>query len=261
MSDANLVLYAQAAGVAVLTLNRPHALNALDLALLQDLSAMLDSVRDDDATRAVIITGSGTRAFCAGADIAYLNAASPLAVREFAMRAIDVNRKIETLGKPVVAAIHGAALGGGLELAESCMFRIAARGARLGHPEVRIGAVAGFGGTTRLPRLVGRARAADLLLRGRIVDADEAMQIGLVHGVVDPSSLLTEAESIIADLLAQSPTAVRLTWEAMHLGLNLSVDESAQLGADYFGLVAASEDFRIGTRAFLEKRRPQWLGR
>jgi enoyl-CoA hydratase len=262
MSDSNLVHYKQAAGgVVVLTLHRPQALNAINLALLQDLSALLDRVRDDVATRAVIITGSGTRAFCAGADIAYLNAASPLAVREFAMRAIDVNRKIETLGKPVIAAINGAALGGGLELAESCMFRIAARGTTLGHPEVRIGAVAGFGGTTRLPRLVGRARAAEMLLRGRVVGADEAMQIGLVHAVIDPSSLLMEAETFINDLLAQSPTAVRLTWEAMHLGLNLSVDESAQLGADYFGLVAGSEDFRIGTRAFLEKRRPEWLGR
>ena len=261
MSDSKLVLYEQAAGVAVLTLNRPQALNALNLALLQDLSALLDRLRDDVATRAAIITGSGTRAFCAGADIAYLNAASPLAVREFAMRAIEVNRRIETLGKPVIAAINGAALGGGLELAESCMFRIAARGATLGHPEVRIGAIAGFGGTTRLPRLVGRARAAEMLLRGRAVDADEATQIGLVHGVVDSSSLLAEAQSFVSDLLAQSPSAVRLTWEAMHLGLNLSVDESAQLGADYFGLVAASEDFRIGTRAFLEKRPPEWLGR
>ncbi|MGI9026912.1 MAG: enoyl-CoA hydratase/isomerase family protein [Burkholderiaceae bacterium] len=260
MSDANLVLYEQTACVAVLTLNRPQALNALNLALLQELSALLDRVRDDAVTRAVIITANGTRAFCAGADIAYLNSASPLAVREFAMRAIEVNRMIETLGKPVVAAINGAALGGGLELAESCMFRIAARGTTLGHPEVRIGAIAGFGGTTRLPRLVGRARAAEMLLRGRVVEADEALQIGLVHAVVESSSLRTEADSFLSDVLAQSPTAVRLTWEAMHLGLNLSVDESAQLGADYFGLAAASEDFRVGTRAFLEKRRPEWLG-
>lgn len=261
MSDSDLVLHEHMAGVALLTLNRPQVLNALDLALLQDLSASLERLRHDEATRAVIITGSGSRAFCAGADIAYLNTAPPLAVREFAMRAIEVNRSLETLGKPVVAAINAAALGGGLELAEACMFRIAVRGAVLGHPEVKIGAIAGFGGTTRLPRLVGRARAADLLLRGRIVTADEALQFGLVHAVVDASQLLPEAKSLVADLLARSPTAVRLTWEAMQAGLDLSVDASARLGADYFGLVAATEDFRIGTRAFLEKQHVEWLGR
>jgi enoyl-CoA hydratase len=260
MSDANLVRYERTDGVAVLTLDRPQALNALDLALLDALSTLLHRVRDDAATRGVIITADGTRAFCAGADIAYLNGAPPLAVRAFAQRAIDVNRTIETLGKPVVAAINGAALGGGLELAESCTFRIAARGATLGHPEVRIGAIAGFGGTTRLPRIVGRARAAEMLLRGRVVEADEALQIGLVHDVVEPSCLRAEARAFLDDVLAQSPIAVRLTWEAMQRGLDLSLDESARLGADYFGLAAASEDFRVGTRAFLEKRRPQWTG-
>jgi enoyl-CoA hydratase len=261
MSDSTIVLYEQRAGVVVLTLNRPEALNALNLAVLQRLAALFEKLRHDDAVRAVIITGSGTRAFCAGADIRHLSAASPLAVREFASLAVEVNRRIETLGKPVIAAINGAALGGGLELAESCLLRIAVRGASLGHPEVKIGAVAGFGGTTRLPRLVGRGRAAEMLLRGRAVDADEALQIGLVHSVIDAERLLDEAQSFVADILAHSPVAVRLTWEAMHRGLNLSLDESAQLGADYFGLVAASDDFRIGTSAFLDKQRPQWSGR
>lgn len=172
-----------------------------------------------------------------------------------------VNNKIETLGKVVVAAINGYAFGGGLEMAESCMIRVAVRNARLGHPEVRIGAVAGFGGTTRLPRLVGKGRAAELLLRGRAVAADEALQIGLVQSVVEPENLLAETEAIVRDILAQSPLAVKLTWEAMHRGLNMTLEESAALGADYFGLVASSDDFRSGTRAFIEKKTPSFTGR
>ncbi|WP_300456287.1 enoyl-CoA hydratase-related protein [Accumulibacter sp.] len=259
--DSTLVIQQQTAGVVVLTLNRPQALNALNLAILQRLAALFEELRDDPTVRAVIVTGSGRRAFCAGADIGYLNAASPLAVRDFARLAVEVNHRIETLGKPVIAAINGVALGGGLELAESCLLRVAVRTAQLGHPEVKIGAVAGFGGTTRLPRLVGRGRAAEMLLRGRAVDADEGRQIGLVQSVVDPDRLLDEAQAIVADILAQSPIAVRLTWEAMHRGLNLSLEEAAQLGADAFGLVAASDDFRIGTAAFLGKRQALWSGR
>lgn len=261
MPESTVVTYDQQSGIAVLTLNRPEALNALNLAVLQRLAALLETIRADEAVRAVIITGSGDRAFCAGADIRHLNASSPLAVRAFASLAVEVNRRLETLGKPVIAAINGVALGGGLELAEACMIRIAVRGARLGHPEVKIGAVAGFGGTTRLPRLVGRGRAAEMLLRGRAVDADEALRIGLVQSVVEPGHELDEAQIFVADILAQAPAAVRLSWEAMHRGLDLSLDESAQLGADYFGLVAASEDFRIGTRAFLDKQTPMWSGR
>ena len=261
MSSTDTVLYQQTAGIAWITLNRPNALNALNLDLLQTLAVRLERIREDEAVNAVIITGSGGKAFCAGADIAYLHSASPLAVREFARLGIAVNQQIETLGKPVIAAINGYALGGGLELAEACWLRVAVKTARFGHPEVKIGAVAGFGGTTRLPRLVGRGRAAELLLRGRAVTADEALNIGLVHGVVEPDELLVAAETLARDVLAQSPTAVRLTWEMLHRGLNLSLEEAALLGADYFGLVAASDDFRIGTQAFLDKQTPVYVGR
>ncbi|HAO32928.1 MAG TPA: enoyl-CoA hydratase-related protein [Candidatus Competibacter sp.] len=261
MSADDAVLYQETAGIARITLNRPDALNALSLALLQRLATLLDQIRQDEAVKAVIITGGGGKAFCAGADIAYLRQASPLGVREFAKQGIAVNERIETLGKPVIAAINGYALGGGLELAEACWLRVAVKTARLGHPEVKIGAVAGFGGTTRLPRLVGRGRAAELLVRGRMIDADEALRIGLVHDVVEPNEVLVAAETLARDLLAQSPTAVRLTWDMLHRGLNLSLEESALLGADYFGLVAASEDFRIGTRAFLDKQPPVYVGR
>ncbi|HEY1267418.1 MAG TPA: enoyl-CoA hydratase-related protein, partial [Candidatus Binatia bacterium] len=165
------------------------------------------------------------------------------------------------LGKIVVAAINGYALGGGLELAEACMLRIAVRGAMLGHPEVRIGAVAGFGGTTRLPRLIGKGRAAELLLTGRLVTADEALRLGLVNQIVEADALLSQAETLVREILAQSPIAVKLTWEAIHHGLNLTLEESALLGAESFGLVAATADFRAGTKAFLDKTAPAFSSR
>src|SRR5439155_12635183 len=175
------VQYQEKNGIGWITLNRPEALNALSEDVLQRLASILDKAKTDDGVRAVMITGAGENAFSAGADIKFLNQATPLEVREFARLAIAVNHKIETLGKVVVAAINGYALGGGLELAEACMLRVAARHAKLGHPEVRIGAIAGFGGTTRLPRLIGKGRATELLLTGRLVTAEEALQIGLVH--------------------------------------------------------------------------------
>jgi enoyl-CoA hydratase len=247
-------------GVAWLTINRPEALNALDLDVLRRLRDLLDAIKADDKVRAVILTGSGRTAFSAGADIRYLSTATPMQVRTFAQLAIEVAHRIETLGKVVVAALNGYTFGGGLEIAEPCAIRIAARSARLGHPEVKIGAVAGFGGTTRLARLVGRGRAAEMLLRGRAVLSEEALQIGLVQFVVDDERLLAEAEAIVREILALSPSAVRLTWEALHRGLNMTMEESAALGADFFGLVASTEDFRIGTTAFVEKRTPAYVG-
>ena len=260
MAENESVLYRVADGVAWLTFNRPKALNALNPETLHALAALLDQIKSDDAVKGVIITGTGD-AFSAGADIRHLNRSTPIEVRDFARLAVDVNHKIETLGKAVVAAINGYALGGGLELAEACMLRVAVRGAMLGHPEVRIGAVAGFGGTTRLARLIGKARAAELLLTGRLVAADEALRLGLVNQVVEPGALLSQADTLVREILAQSPIAVRLTWEAIHHGLNLTLEESAQLGAESFGLVAATEDFRAGTKAFLDKTSPSFSGR
>lgn len=261
MSGKESVLYGEDNGIARITLHRPDALNAIDEDVLRRLAALLDKAQSDNAVKGVIITGAGDKAFSAGADIQFLHQASPLEVREFGRLAAAVNHRIETSGKVVVAALNGYALGGGLELAEACMLRVAVRHARLGHPEVRIGAFAGFGGTTRLPRLIGKGRAADLLLRGRLVTADEALQMGLVNGVVEPDTLLAETESIVREILSQAPVAVRMTWEAIHRGLNLTLEEAALLCADYFGLVAATDDFRAGTRSFLEKTRPAFSGR
>jgi len=255
------VQYQEKKGIAWITLNRPEALNALSKDVLQGLATILDKARTDTAVRAVIITGAGEKAFSAGADIKFLNQATPLQVREFAGLAVAVNHRIETLGKVVVAAINGYALGGGLEMAESCMLRVATREAMLGHPEVRIGAVAGFGGTTRLPRLVGKGRAAELLLTGNLIGSEEAQRIGLVNRVTDAEKLLQETEALVLEILFQAPVSVSMTWQAIHRGLNLSLEESALLGADYFGLVAATEDFREGTKSFLEKTKPSFCGK
>jgi enoyl-CoA hydratase len=255
VSENKSVLYREEKGIARVTFNRPEALNAIDKDLLQQLGSILDVAKKDEAVKAVIITGAGEKAFSAGADIRFLNHASALEVRELAQMAVSVNNRIETMGKVVVAAINGHALGGGLELAESCMLRVAVRHATLGHPEVRIGAVAGFGGTTRLPRLIGKGRAAELLLTGKLVSAEEAVQLGLITKVVETEALISETENLIHEILSQAPIAVRMTWEAIHRGMNLTLEESALLGADYFGLVASTEDFRVGTNAFLEKTR------
>jgi enoyl-CoA hydratase len=257
MIDENLVLYRVEAEIAVMTLNRPRTLNALDMPTLERLSALLDQICASESVKAVIITGSGT-AFSAGADIRYLHRATPLEVREFARLAVAVNHKIENLGKVVAAAINGHALGGGLELAEACTLRVAAQAAKIGHPEVNIGAIAGFGGTTRLPRLVGKGRATELLLRGRLLAADEALDIGLIHKVAAPENLLDEAKAFLRDIIGFSPVAVKLTWEAIHRGLDLTLEESTLLGADMFGLVASSEGFRIGINAFLERSRQRF---
>ena len=259
--ESEPILYHEEREIARIKLNRPDVLNALNNEVLQQLSFILDNVKANDAVRALIITGTGEKAFSAGADIKFLNQASPLEVRELAQLAVSVNHRIETLGKVVIAAINGYALGGGLELAEACTLRVAARHIRLGHPEVRIGAIAGWGGTTRLPRLIGKGRASELLLTGRIITAEEALQIGLVTKVVDAGDLLSETENLVLEILSQAQVAVRMTWEAIHRGMNLTLEESTLLGADYFGLVASTEDFREGTRSFLEKTHPTFKGR
>jgi enoyl-CoA hydratase len=260
MTDDNPVLYREEAEIAFMTLNRPKALNALDVPTLERLSTLLDQICAAESVKAVIITGRGT-AFSAGADIRYLHRATPLEVREFARLAVSVNHKIENLGKIVAAAINGYAIGGGLELAEACTLRLAAQAAKIGHPEVNIGAIAGFGGTTRLPRLVGIGRATELLLRGRLLSADEALEIGLIHKIAPPENLLDEAKAFLGDIVGFSPIAVKLTWDAIHRGRDLTLEESTLLGADMFGLVASSEDFRIGIKAFLEKTRPAYTGK
>ncbi|NOK63351.1 MAG: 3-hydroxybutyryl-CoA dehydratase [Chloroflexi bacterium AL-W] len=254
------VLYDIQNGIGWITLHRPQVHNALSPQVLQRLSTLFDEIQTDSTVKAVVLTGTGDQVFSAGADIRYLQQASPLEVQAFARLAVTVTHKIEHPGKVMVATLNGSALGGGLELAEACMLRLAVPHAQLGHPEVRIGAVVGFGGTTRLPRLIGKGRATELLLTGKLIGADEALQMGLINRVVAKDQLTSTIENLLQEILAQALVAVQLSWDALHRGLNLSVEESALLGADYFGLVATTDDFRIGTSAFVEKTAPSFTG-
>ena len=249
------------ARVAVLTLNRPSVLNALNAATLDDLRRAALECRHDASIAAVVITGAGNKAFAAGADIRELAGKSAAEMQAHARHGQHVFDLIEHLGKPVVAAINGFALGGGCELALACTLRVAADTAVLGQPEVHLGLIPGFGGTQRLPRLVGTGAALDLLLTGRQVAADEALRLGLVNRVVPAAELMTAARALAADLAGRAPLATRYLLEAVHAGGDMSIEKGQLLEASLFGLAAATEDSREGTAAFLEKRAPQFKGR
>lgn len=256
----NLLLERDGA-VGLITFNRPRVRNALDTQTIDELRRAVLELKHDEAIRAVILTGAGDKAFVAGADIAELSQLSPPAGQAFALTGQHVFDLIENLGKPVIAAINGFALGGGCELAMACTFRIAADSARLGQPEVKLGLIPGYGGTQRLPRLVGKGRALDLILTGRQVDADEALRIGLVHRVVPAPALLAEARALAEMLAEQAPAAMRYAMEAVNRGLEMAFPEASFLEATLFGLVASTEDMREGTSAFLAKRKASFTGK
>jgi enoyl-CoA hydratase len=249
------------AAVATITVNRPDRLNALNAATVDDLRHALLELRHDDGVRAVVITGAGEKAFIAGADIAELSQQTPLGAKVTAQRGQHVFDLVETLGKPVIAAINGFALGGGCELAMACTLRIAADTARFGQPEINLGLIPGYGGTQRLPRLVGRGRALELLLRGHQIDAAEAFRIGLVDRVVPRAELMPAALALAQELASKAPVASRAILEAVHKGLQMPLAEAQSYEATLFGLVATTEDMQEGTRAFLEKRKPAFTGR
>lgn len=246
--------------LAVITLDRPKALNALNAATLADLESAFETAASDASTRVVLLTGAGGRAFAAGADIRELAAVPPAEGRTFSLRGQAIFRRIETLGKPVIACIQGFALGGGCELAMACTLRIAADDARFGQPEVKLGVIAGYGGTQRLPRLVGRGRALKLLLTGAVIDAHEALRIGLVEEVVPAAELMSRAEAIAMEIAANSPLAVAETLHAVDEGLPLPLELALLREAARFGTLCATADKAEGTRAFLDKRRPAWKG-
>jgi enoyl-CoA hydratase len=246
--------------VLLITVNRPKALNALSSAVLDELSRVLDEARDDRDVRTLIVTGAGDRAFVAGADISELSALTPETARTFALRGQAVFSRLEALGKPSIAAINGFAFGGGCELAMACTLRLASESAMLAQPEIDLGLLPGFGGTQRLPRLVGKGRTLDLLLTGRRIDAVEAERIGLVNRVVPGAALLEEARALARSLAAKPAVAVRYILAAVHGGADLPFDAASHTEATLFGLVAASDDMREGTRAFLEKRKPVFRG-
>ena len=259
MSHQNLLVDVRD-GLAFVTVNRPSRLNALDARTVEELDAAFAELAQDASVRAVVLTGAGDKAFVAGADVealARLDAQGARALSERGQRVFD---RIEWLGKPVVAAVNGFALGGGCELALACHLRIASENATLGTPEVKLGVICGYGGTQRLPRLLGRGRALELLLTGERVDAAEALRIGLVNKVVPRERLLEEAEALARRMTANAPLALRATLEAVNGGLDRPLAEAQEGEAALFGDVVASEDAREGTRAFLEKRPARFVG-
>ena len=260
MDFDNLLLERDGA-VAIVTVNRPQVLNALNFATIDELRRAALSLKHDAGVRAIVVTGAGEKAFVAGADINELAVQTPAQGREHALRGQHVFDLLENLGKPVIAAINGYALGGGCELAMACTLRLAADTARLGQPEINLGLIPGYGGTQRLSRLIGKGPALELLLSGRHITAQEALQHGLVNRVVPAGSLITEAKALAAELALKAPLAVQYIIEAVHRGLEVSFDKAQFLEATLFGLVSSTEDMREGTRAFLEKRKPDFKGR
>ena len=247
--------------IAIVTINRPKVLNALSTKTFLELAEAFEGLRDDKGVAAVILTGAGEKAFVAGADISEFLSFTPDDAREYGRLGWRTMLLIDKLGKPVIAAINGFALGGGLELAMSCTFRYASENAKLGQPEVKLGLTPGFGGTQRLPRLVGKGRALELLLTGDPITAAEALRIGLVNKVVPAADLLAECEKVAKTIAKRGPLAVRYCLEVAHSGLNASFEEGLEMEAGVFGLAFATEDFREGVTAFNEKREAKFKGK
>ena len=247
--------------IVTITINRPEKLNALSAQTLEEIEAALAELENNSGVGAIIFTGAGPKSFVAGADIEQLAKASPIEARQIALRGQRVFSKIEKFPKPVIAAINGFALGGGLELAMACTIRVASTNAKLGQPEVKLGIIAGFGGTQRLPRLVGRGIALEMLLTGEPVTAAEAHRIGLVNHVVEPEALQSKAQEIAGKMLANAPLALALTMEAVDVGLSCGLEEGLRFEAAAFAVSAATEDKREGTSAFLEKRKSHFAGK
>ena len=255
------VVYTKKGAIAQVTVNRPKVLNALNHPTWKDLKTAFEDARDDATVRGVILTGAGNKAFIAGADISELAHATALDAEQSSRFGQQVLDLIENLGKPVVAAVNGFALGGGCETAMACSIRITVDTAKFGQPEVALGLVPGGGGTQRLPRLVGKGRALQLILSGEMISAQEAYRIGLVNEIVPAAELITRAEAILRKIAANAPIAVNFALAAVNSGLETSQSEGVALEAAYFGLCAATEDKKEGTAAFLEKRPAQFRGR
>jgi len=261
MPSSHILFETAQDGIALITVNRPEKRNALSRALVTELENAFGRLVSEAAIRAAIITGAGDKAFVAGADIQELAVLSSVELRAHALQGQRTFRMLETCGKPTVAALNGYALGGGLELAMACTVRFAAESATLGQPEVKLGIIPGYGGTQRLPRLVGRGRALELLLSGESISASEAHRIGLVNAVVPQADLLRHSRAWLAKVLANGPLALGLVMESVDAGLDAGLEQGLRLEAAAFGLCAATEDGREGTRAFLEKRRPAFAGK
>ncbi|HXE90872.1 MAG TPA: enoyl-CoA hydratase-related protein [Terriglobales bacterium] len=260
MAFENL-LFEKKNSIAYVTINRPKVLNALNMATMEELRAAFTQARDDKEVRVVILTGAGEKAFVAGADITELARHNPIEAKEYTHRGQSVLDLMENLGKPVIACINGFALGGGCEIAMACTMRLASENAKLGQPEVKLGIMAGYGGTQRLPRLVGKGLAMQMLLTGEMITAQEAHRIGLVNEVVPQAELVPRAEAIAQKIIANAPLAVQYTMEAVNKGMEMALPEALYLEATLFGICCATEDKKEGTTAFLEKRPTKFSGK
>jgi enoyl-CoA hydratase len=247
-------------GIAIITVNRPDKLNALNAETVRQLDSRLREARDDDAVRVIILTGSGPKAFVAGADIAELSRMGPIDGVGVSREGQATFRMLESLSKPVIGAINGFALGGGLELALACHVRLASTRAKFGLPEVKLGIIPGYGGTIRLPRLVGRGRALELMLTGEMIDAEEAYRIGLVNRAVEPEALMDAARDMARKMIANGPIAIALALESVDRGMSTTIDDAQVLESNLFGLLASTDDMREGMSAFLEKRKAEFKG-
>src|SRR5690606_25793208 len=248
-------------GIAVVTANRPEKLNALNAEMIDELDRAFRALAEDADVRGVVVTGAGEKSFVAGADIAELARMGPVDGVQTSRRGQTTFRFIERMSKPVVAAVNGFALGGGLELALACHIRLASENAKFGLPEVKLGIIPGYGGTVRLPRLIGRGRALEMILTGDMIDAQEAYRIGLVNRVCPQAELLAEAERLLRRCIANGPVAIALAIEAVDRTGQMTVDEGLAYESNLFGLLASTEDMREGMNAFLEKRAPNFTGR
>lgn len=246
---------------AFLTINRPNVLNALNSVTIGDIRSTLLRCMDDPEIRVVILTGGGEKAFAAGADIQELIDLVPIKTKELGYKWHDLFNLIENMGKPVIAAINGLAVGGGCELAMACDIRIASENSKFAQPELKLGVIPGGGGTQRLPRLVGKGIAKELILTGKMIGADEALRIGLVNRVVPASELITTCEEIADEIIKAAPLAVQYSLEAINRGLDMSLEEGLLLERNLSALICSTEDMREGTAAFIEKRRPKFVGR
>jgi enoyl-CoA hydratase len=247
--------------IARVTIDRPDKLNALNATVIREIGEAVERLAGEQSIGGAILTGSGTKAFVAGADIGELSGQGAMDGRDRSLAGQRVFRSLERCGKPVIAAVNGFALGGGCELAMACHLRVASETAKFGQPEVKLGIGPGYGGTVRLPRLVGRGRALELLLTGAMIDAQEALRIGLVNRVVPADRLMAECEAMMQTILANGPLAVRACLELVDAGSDMSLDEALLLEANYFGLLSATADMREGTTAFLEKRKAKFEGK
>lgn len=259
--DYTMLSVAQKDAYVIISLNRPEALNALSIGLLGELRDAIASVRDNDDVRGVIITGSGPKAFAAGADIEELNKLDGVTGEEYSLRGQQVFTMIENLGKPVIAAVNGFALGGGCELAMACHVRIVSEKARFGQPEVNLGIIPGFGGTQRLSRLIGLGRAVEYNLTGDMIDAASAERMGLANHICAPDELMEKAEEMMAKILAKGPIAVKHTLQATVASVDLPTNEGMAYEAKLFGETCGTADFKEGTQAFLEKRKADFTGK